>query len=161
MIDSEATLSELRAVSLECRHLHIATHGVFRTDNPLFSYLQFADGPLRVLDVYSLKLDAELVTLSACESGLNDAKGSDLIGLGRSFFYAGAANLVVSLWPVDDKATTEFMREFYQRLGSDRSIARALQDAQIALRESYPHPFHWAPFIVMASEGWPRSSRMS
>jgi len=107
--------------------LHLACHGRFRSDNPLFSSLQLADGWLTVRDTYNLKLQCDLVTLSACETGVSQvAPGDELIGLARGFFAAGAPTLLVSLWAVDDEATTQLMTLFYQRLLAGVGPAAAL-----------------------------------
>jgi tetratricopeptide (TPR) repeat protein len=147
LIEDEATLPRLAEHAAGCRLLHLAAHGVFRDDNPLFSYLQLADGPLRLLDVYGLRLAADLVTLSACETGLGRAAGGDLAGLCRGFFAAGARALVVSLWRVDDAATAELMAAFYHQLTAGQSPAVALRAAQLAGLARYEHPYYWAPWV--------------
>ena len=98
--------------------LHLATHGRFRPDNPLFSALRLADGWLTVRDACELDLHGcGLVALSACETGVSQvAPGDELLGMTRGFFASGAASLLVSLWPVDDAATVDLMVEFYRRL---------------------------------------------
>ena len=147
--EDEATLSRLREQAGECGLLHLAAHGVFRGDNPLFSFLQLADEPLRLLDVYGLKLRADLVTLSACETGMSQLKGGDLIGLCRGFFYAGASSLVVSLWRVDDEATAELMTSFYRGLVAGKATCAALREAQLEILSRYRHPYYWAPFVLV------------
>jgi CHAT domain-containing protein len=128
--------------------LHLACHGVFRPDSPFFSSLRLADGWLTVRDAYSLKLRAGLVTLSACETGVNAvAPGDELIGLARGFLYAGTPSLLVSLWTVDDEATTQLMQHFYTALLAGKRPAAALREAQLTLRREMPHPFFWASFV--------------
>jgi len=151
LIEDAATLPRLIEHAAGCRLLHLAAHSVFRDDNPLFSYLQLADGPLRLLDVYGLRLDADLVTLSACETGLGRAAGGDLVGLCRGFLAAGAAALVVSLWRVDDAATAGLMAAFYRELAAGRSPAAALRAAQLAGLAQYQHPYYWAPWVVVGN----------
>ena len=142
----------------------MASHATFREDNPLFSYLELADEALNVIDIYHLKLNASLVTLSACETGMNQLTGGDLFGLARGCFYAGAPSLVASLWQVDDASTALLMQEFYRRLEAGEPIARALRAAQLALRQvereedgqlmrPYDHPHYWAPFFLMGADG--------
>src|SRR5207249_200434 len=105
-------------------------HAVFRTDNPMFSSLKLADGPLNALDLYSMTCQTNLVTLSGCKSGMNDVgRADELLGLMRGFLYAGARSLLLSLWDVNDRSTSAFMREFYQSWLGGRSKAEALQDA--------------------------------
>jgi CHAT domain-containing protein len=151
LTEDEASLARLVEHAADCRLLHLAAHGVFRGDNPLFSYLQLADGPLRLLDVYGLRLAADLVTLSACETGAGRARGGDLTGLCRGFFAAGARTLVVSLWRVDDAATAELMVVFYRELAAGRSPAAALRVAQLEGLARYGHPYYWAPWVVVGS----------
>jgi len=144
-----ATLARLQQECAGRRLLHLAAHGVFRGDNPLFSYLELADGPLRLLDIYGLRLDADLVVLSACETGVRQARGGDLVGLCRGFLTAGARHLVVSLWRVDDAATAELMAGFYGNLAQGMKVAASLRAAQLALLTQQPHPYYWAPFVVI------------
>ena len=93
-----------------------------------------------------------MVTLSACETGLNESKpGDELIGLTRSIIYAGAASVIVSLWSVYDPSTRELMIEFYKELKDGKSKATALQQAQIKImqKEEYSHRYFWAPFVLV------------
>jgi CHAT domain-containing protein len=131
--------------------LHLASHGNFRLDNALFSSVQLSDGWLTVRDVYQLDLsNCELVTLSACETGVNAlAPGDEWIGLARGFFTAGAPSLLVSQWVVDDSATADLMLDFYSHLQSGASPATALRSAQCRLLKEKPHPYFWAPFVVL------------
>ncbi len=131
--------------------LHFATHGKFHADSPLSSGLYLArdgenDGILTVGELYSMGLDADLVTLSACETGLGKiTNGDDIVGLTRGFLYAGSRSIVASLWSVDDKATAELMKAFYEKLAG-MNKAEALRQAQLKTRQSFPHPFFWAAF---------------
>jgi CHAT domain-containing protein len=112
--------------------------------------VRLADGPLNFYDVFDLELDADLVTLSACNTGLNKlAPGDELSGLMRGFLYAGAPSLMVSLWAVNDRSTSELMQSFYRHLAGGASKRRALQLAQQASLGRYGHPYYWAPFILM------------
>lgn len=132
------------------RFLHLATHGFFRQDNPMFSSVRLADGPLNFYDVFDLDLDAELVTLSACNTGLNRlSPGDELSGLMRGFLYAGVPSLMVSLWAVNDRSTSELMQSFYRHMARGTSKRRALQLAQLEALDCYGHPYYWAPFILM------------
>jgi CHAT domain-containing protein len=159
--DSAATRSLLESLGSRARLIHIAAHGRFRADAPLFSYIELDDGPLTTADIYSVTLRARLVALSACETGRAVIGGGDeLVGLARAFLYAGAAGLLVSQWRVDDEATAELMARFYAELSGGASAAGALQAAQLAairrgMREnSRHHPFFWAGFqIIGDSQG--------
>jgi LPXTG-motif cell wall-anchored protein len=110
------------------------------------------NGFLRLNDIYNLKLSADLVVLSACSSGLGkDVKGEGLIGLTRGFMYAGAAGVVASLWKVDDEATAELMKHFYEAMFKrGMSPAAALRDAQLALAKQprWQSPYYWAGFVI-------------
>ena len=101
---------------------------------------------LTVDKIYSLNLDAELVTLSACETGLSEiANGDDLVGLTRGFLYAGSSSIVASLWKVDDLATGELMTCFYSELNKANK-REALRTAQLETKKKYAHPYYWASF---------------
>ena len=105
---------------------------------------------LTAREVFNLKLNAELVTLGACQTGINErSRGDELIGLTRAFLYAGAPSVVVSLWSVDAQSTQELMVDFYTRLKNGADKATALQEAQKKIMEDYPHPYYWAPFILI------------
>jgi CHAT domain-containing protein len=92
----------------------------------------------------------ELVVLSGCATGLNVVTpGDELMGLVRGLLQAGARSLVLSLWDVDDDSTKEFMIEFYTQLQQGRPKAEALQTSSLRLRERRPHPYHWAPFLLI------------
>jgi tetratricopeptide (TPR) repeat protein len=132
--------------------LHFSCHGVFDSVDPLSSGIKLYDGILTVSDIFNLKLNAELVTLSACKTGLNKRSGGDeLIGLTRAFMYAGTPSVIVGLWSVDSKATQLLMVDFYNRLKSGKEKAVALQEAQKNLLhdQRYAHPYYWAPFLLV------------
>lgn len=149
-VGDSATSEALRQNSGSADVVHLACHGQFRSDNPLFSALRLADGWLTVRDAYSLKFNRALVTLSACETGANVvAPGDELIGLARGFFSAGARSVLLSLWMVDDEATEQMMVDFYQETMSGRSLSASLRAAQVKMLEEKPHPFFWSPFVLV------------
>lgn len=151
-VGEEATLDRLKQAAPTCRILHLASHGVFRRDNPMFSALRLSDSWLSFYDIFNLNLNARLVTLSACETGMNEVfPGDELFGLMRGFLYAGAPSLVVSLWMVNDRSTAEFMRRFYAGLSQGLTKRAALRQAQLQVKQEYPHPYYWAPFILMGA----------
>jgi CHAT domain-containing protein len=130
--------------------IHIAAHGLFREDDPHFSALRLADGWMSLYDLYGLRTRAELVCISACQSGRSwVGDGDELVGLVRGFLHAGAAALVVSLWPVQDASTAQLMSSFYDRLRNGTGRAAALREAMLELRANHPHPYHWAPFVLI------------
>ena len=149
-VGNEANEQILRAKGPTSRFIHIATHGHFRKDNPMFSSIRLGDSFLSLFDLYQLRLPVELVTLSGCSTGLNVvAAGDELIGLARGLLHSGAQSLMLSLWDVHDKSTTEFMQLFYGHLQQGKTKAVALREAMLRLRESYPHCYQWAPFILL------------
>jgi CHAT domain-containing protein len=145
----DATLRILRERGRISRYIHIATHGQFRRDNPTFSSVRLGDGPLTVYDLHSMRLPAELVTLSGCSTGMNViAKGDELLGLVRGLLNSGARTLMLSLWDVQDRAAAELMKQFYSRLQTIESAAEALRQAMLDIRQTHSHPFYWAPFFL-------------
>lgn len=145
-----ATTEVLRRESGGVDVLHLACHAQFRSDNPLFSAVQLGDGWFTARDAYGLRLNCGLVTLSACETGMNAvAPGDELLGLTRGFLSAGSASVLMSLWTVDDEATAELMTTFYGELARTKSPAKALRHAQVTLLQQRPHPFFWSPFVLV------------
>jgi CHAT domain-containing protein len=148
--DEAATAEVLRANAESVDVIHLACHAQFRSDNPLFSALKLTDGWFTARDAYGLKLNCGLVTLSACETGMNAvAPGDELMGIARGFFSAGSPTVLMSLWTVDDEATTELMVWFYSELARTKSPASSLRNAQINLLKKRPHPFFWSPFVLV------------
>ena len=156
LLRKEANETAFRQFGSGFRYIHFATHGEFNAAEPLKSALLLAkdadsDGLLTVDKLYSLKLDADLVTLSACETGLGKiASGDDVVGLTRGFLYAGSRSIVASLWKVDDLATSYLMTRFYDNLSAGDK-REALRKAQLDTLKKYPHPFYWAPFQITGS----------
>jgi len=145
-----ATAQVLREKGAHSRFLHIATHGWFRQDNPMFSSISLGDAPLNLFDLYQLDLPCELVTLSGCGTGLNMVVGGDeLLGLVRGLLYAGSQAVLVTLWDVNDQSTAEFMDIFYKALQAGKNKAESVQDAMAEIRRRYRHPYYWAPFVVV------------
>jgi CHAT domain-containing protein/tetratricopeptide (TPR) repeat protein len=144
------------------RILHFASHALINTIHPDLSGIVLSlvdregraqDGFLRANEIYNLQLAADLVVLSACQTGLGkDVKGEGLTGLMQSFMYAGAPRVVVSLWSLQDKATAELMARFYQRLLSKKKLApaAALRAAQVEMWQMrrWPSPYFWAGFVL-------------
>jgi CHAT domain-containing protein len=145
----------------EYQIVHFATHGLINNAQPRLSgiILSLVDknggsenGFIRLSDIYNLKLDARLVVLSACSTGLGkDVKGEGLVGLTRGFMYAGARSVVASLWKVDDRATSELMNRFYAAMLVEKlPPAAALRVAKEALRKEkrWQAPYYWAGFVL-------------
>jgi hypothetical protein len=149
-VGSEARLDKLRRYGQIAGKLHIAAHGIFRSDNPMFSSLKLGDTWLNLFDIFNLQLGAELTVLSACETGMSAVwEGDELLGFARGFFYAGTPSLLVSLWTVHDRSTAKLMRRFYEGLSGGLSKSRALQQAILDVKSEFPHPYYWAPFVLM------------
>ncbi|HEY6328119.1 MAG TPA: CHAT domain-containing protein, partial [Blastocatellia bacterium] len=110
------------------------------------------DGFLQMYEIFNMRMRPDLVTLSACETGLGkQVQGEGLVGLTRAFFYAGAPSLVLSLWNVDDRSTASLMEDFYRRLQATRdSKADALREAKLSLIRDghFAHPYYWAAFVL-------------
>jgi CHAT domain-containing protein/tetratricopeptide (TPR) repeat protein len=145
----------------EYRILHFATHGLLNNKIPALSGLVFSlvdeqgrplNGFLRLHEIYNLKLNADLVVLSGCQTALGlEVTGEGLIGLTRGFMHAGAPRVVASLWNVNDQATANLMRLFYERMLKDGlRPAAALRAAQIAMWKTEPNavPYRWGAFIL-------------
>jgi CHAT domain-containing protein len=143
------------------RYVHFATHGLMDSERPGLSALVLStvdadgkrqDGFLRANDIYNMKLPAELVVLSACQTGLGkEIKGEGLVGLTRGFMYAGAARVVVSLWSVNDRATADLMTKFYEKmLKQGQRPAAALRAAQVEMwkQKQWQSPYYWAAFTM-------------
>lgn len=149
-VGESATEEILRTYGRNSRLVHIATHGYFRQDNPMFSSIRLANSHLSFYDICHLQLPANLVVLSGCATGVSVvAAGDELMGLARGFLRAGAQSLVLSLWDVHDESTKEFMIAFYSRLQRGVAKAEALQATMLEIRERYPHPYYWAPFSLI------------
>jgi CHAT domain-containing protein len=149
----EAQESKIRELGPQASVLHFATHGKFNAERPLESALLLAsgggeDGTLTAGEIFGLGLPGNLVVLSACETGLGQlATGDEILGLTRAFMYAGAPQLIATLWEIDDQATSELMDHLYTHLGKESAPA-ALRAAQLKVRSRYPHPFYWAGFVA-------------
>lgn len=153
LIGEQATFARVREAAQNCGLLHLAAHGLFRPEAPLLSSIHLFDRWMTVQDIYDLDLRASLVMLSACETGLgHDAGGDDMVGLVRGFLYAGASSLIVSLWSVDDESMTRLVTGFYTHWLAGQPKAQALRLAQLALLETYEHPFYWAPLVLVGAE---------
>ena len=149
-VGAQAGEDKLRKYGSTAGRIHIAAHGVFRADNPDFSSIRLGDNWLNLFDIFNLNLGAEITTLSACETGMNDVLGGDeLLGLARGFLRAGTPSLVVSLWMVNDKSTAQLMYRFYQGLQARLTKASALREAILEVKTTFPHPYYWAPFILL------------
>ncbi|MBT3511209.1 MAG: tetratricopeptide repeat protein [Nitrospina sp.] len=146
-----ATESLLHERIGEYQIIHIASHGEFDPVNPLFSSLKLArtateDGNFEMNEVFGLEINADIVTLSGCQTGLGDIVGGDeLVGLNRAFIYAGTRSILSSLWRVSDISTAVLIKHFYRNYGHINK-AESLRKAQLLVKRLYPHPSYWAAF---------------
>ena len=161
-VDFEASLATATSQRLaQYRVIHFATHGLLNTQHPELSGVILSlvdergvpqDGFLRLNEIYNLNLPADLVVLSACNSALGkEVRGEGLVGLTRGFMYAGAGGVAASLWKVDDEATAELMKHFYEGMFKrGLTPAAALREAQIAMwsQKRWHSPYYWAAFVL-------------
>jgi CHAT domain-containing protein len=161
-IGATATEAMFRREAPGRRILHLATYGVLNKHNPLFSFVELLpggadDGRLEVHEVFGLQLAADLVVLSACQTGLGSGAladvppGDDWVSLTRAFLHAGASRVVATLWPVDDWATAALMERFYRAMRRGAAPAQALAEAQrlLAAESATAHPYYWAGFVLV------------
>lgn len=158
LLGEAATETAAKNNSSDFNIIHFATHGEFNERQPLQSGLLLAqdkdnDGFLQVHEIFSMNLkNANLVTLSACETALSKIQGGDdLVGLSRAFIYAGTPSLLATLWEVYDPSTATLMENFYKNWSMGMSKPEALRQAQITLKKmpGYEHPYYWAPFEMI------------
>lgn len=159
-IDGEASLRNFKSQLASFGMVHLATHAIFDDTAPEYSYLAFAQNGnaaedlLYVADLYNLQLDADLVTLSACESGIGDLKrGEGFLSLARGFFFSGAASIASTLWKINDASATTLMTSFYKNLSKGEAKDLALQNAQIEFLDNnrdnaLSHPYYWSAFVI-------------
>jgi len=161
LVGAHASKRALRDAATGPSIIHFATYGVLNKDNPLFSFVELApqsgnDGRLEVHEVFGLQLRARLVVLSACQTALGAGAladvpaGDDWVGLVQAFLFAGASNVMATLWPVQDLAAADVMTRFYTALAAGQPEAEALALAQRAtLRNpATAHPFYWAGYTL-------------
>jgi CHAT domain-containing protein len=162
-----ATETIFKEIAGNYQVLHLATHGYFNKFNPLLSGLELEadknnDGLLEVHEILGLRLNSDLVTLSACATGLGSGylaeipAGDDFVGMTSAFLKAGSDSVLATLWQVDDRSTVELMKGFYKHLEStgahpDKTVALAEAQRKLRASEKYKHPYYWAPFILVNS----------
>jgi len=161
LVDKDASLQNFKKEFEKFNILHLATHAVFNDSTPEYSYLAFSQNDtndnedlLFVADLYTIKTDADLVTLSACESGIGELRrGEGFMGLSRGFFYGGAASIASTLWKINDASSAELMGSFYNNLANGDTKDKALQKAQKAFlktnsQNALAHPYYWSGFVI-------------
>ncbi len=149
-----ATESAIKPQLAQANIIHLATHGTFDEQSPLLGAIALApsaqdDGLLTADEMLKLSLNADLVVLSACDTGRGKITGDGVLGLSRSWLAAGASNVVVSLWQVNDQATSALMVDFYRSLSNQPDKARALRQAMLKTKQRFPSPEYWAAFTLI------------
>jgi CHAT domain-containing protein len=131
------------------RVVHVLTRGQLRHDNPMFSTVELGRGPVHLFDLFQLRLNADLVTVSGCAPSLQaGGKGNEIVGLIRGLLYAGARSVLTTLWDVDDDTWATFAESFYRRVGKGESFESAIRESVVSLRRMHEDPRHWAPFVL-------------
>jgi len=149
-LNEAATLKSVSKEAAGCALLHLACHGQYRADNPLFSALKLHDGWLHAYTLQTYSLHGATVVLSACESARGTiVANDDVLGLTRAILGAGAATLVASLWLAADQSTTFLIKTWYAQMQKGLSNAAALRQAQLETKAQFPHPFYWASFVLI------------
>lgn len=157
--DAQATAFNFKKALEKHSILHLATHARINDEFPEYSFLTFMPnggdpGMLYINDLYAMDVDADLVTLSACDTGLGEIqKGEGAMSLARAFFYSGANSLVQTSWSINDGSTPEIMDVFYGQLAQGSTKDRALQQAKLVFLEKhkenkYAHPYYWSAFLL-------------
>ena len=161
LINEEASLQNFKKEFQKYGILHVASHAIFNDSTPEYSYLAFSQNELDnnedllfVADLYNIKTDADLITLSACETGIGELRrGEGFMGLSRGFFYGGAASIASTLWKINDASSADLMGAFYKNLSKGDTKDEALQKAQkdflkTNAQNALAHPYYWSGFIV-------------
>jgi CHAT domain-containing protein len=155
LIGAEATKQRVLSQLVDANLVHIATHGLldnFGYDTPgaiALAPTHEDNGLLTAGEIINLELKANLVVLSACNTGQGDIRGDGVVGLSRALLTAGSTSVIVSLWAVPDEPTAALMEEFYRLLAKDVDRAQALRQAMLKTKERYPDPLNWAAFTLI------------
>ncbi len=152
VVGEEASEATLREHGRDSRFVYLAARGSFRRDNPMFSAIELSNSQLSLFDLYNLRLQAELFVLSGCQMAAG-GDGDELIGLTRGLLYAGARSVLVDLWQAEPDSKSIFMKTFLRSVGQGLPRSEALRLAMMQVRKSYPHPFYWAPYVLVGKPG--------
>jgi CHAT domain-containing protein len=163
VFDKDASEKTFKEKAANYTIIHLAMHGLLEKDHPILSSLAFSEDNdsvennfLQAYEISKLKLNTDLVILSACETGFGKfEKGNGIASLARAFMYAGASSLIVTLWQVNDIASAEIMKRIYQNLAKGKNKAEALRQAKLDFINSAAgtasHPAYWSPFILIGN----------
>lgn len=160
-----ATEAEFKQKASQFGGIHFSTHASLNDQDPMYSFISFGvsgsggeDDSLFLYELYDLELNAEMVVLSACETGAGGlVKGEGIMSLARGFARGGCPSVIMSLWKADDQSTYEIMQHFYESLAAGKTKSRALQDARLNYLSSaegrYQHPYYWAHIVAWGDAG--------
>jgi CHAT domain-containing protein len=161
IVGNMATKGKVVKEMKQAKIIHLATHGLLYdfTGNGIPGAIALApaagdNGLLTADEIFDLKLQAELVVLSACNTGKGEIEWDGVLGLSRAFITAGVPSLIVSLWSIADSHTAELMVQFYQNLQNNPDRAKALRDAMLSIKQKYPEPYNWAAFTLIGETGF-------
>jgi len=146
------SLSAVRSDLKSASFVHIASHGLFRTDSPFWSLLHLGSDVLTPADMLGMEVNAELITMSACSTGQAYVSGNEVHGFVRAFSMWGVPSVIGSLWDVDDRATSMLMGSFYAKLRLSPDIAENLSRAMSEVRREFPHPYYWGGFVLIGRQ---------
>jgi CHAT domain-containing protein/Tfp pilus assembly protein PilF len=163
LVDEQASEAAFKTLAEDYPLIHIASHALVNDADPRYSHIRFTpgidsleDGALELAELFNLRLNAEMVVLSACETGLGKLqRGEGIISLARGMSYAGARSVITTLWQVNDAATAEIMTSFYRELQAGTSKSEALRAAKLAYLaqndQASAHPFYWAAYVPIGN----------
>lgn len=156
-LNQDASVANFQAKAAQCRILHLATHACVDSENPTQSRIYFTDDYLYAHELYHLNLQADMVVLSACETGVGEyQKGEGVMNLARGFAYSGTPSITMSLWSVNDETTAQLMQHYYQYIEAGLPTHQALRAAKLDFLEQQVttaklHPFYWAAFVQVGN----------
>jgi CHAT domain-containing protein len=152
LTEQAATMANFLHTASQAHLIYIAAHGEHHLADPSASFIELADGPLRVRDILGLRLDRPVVVLNACDTHRGYLLGNEMMGLVRSFFYAGASAVIATQWQVEDAAAADLMTQIMREMQTEPLLARAVQRAQqrFIRRSQHPttHPFFWGAVVI-------------
>jgi CHAT domain-containing protein/tetratricopeptide (TPR) repeat protein len=151
------SLEEIRPSLETAAFVHIASHGIFRSDNPAWSLLKLGSDVLTPADMLNLRINADLVTMSACSTGQTYVRGNEVQGFVRAFLQCGVPSVIASLWEVNDHATSMLMSSFYEKTSDSPDIAENLRLAMLDVKNKFGHPHYWGGFILIGRQNLGRS----
>jgi CHAT domain-containing protein len=151
-IQLNETVSQIRTTLESATFIHVASHSLFRSEESSWSILNLGSDVLAPIDLIDVKINADLVTISACSTGRMDSRSNEAGGFVRAFSLWGVPSLVASLWEVNDEAASALMTGFYAGFRSSPDIAENLRQSMLRVKERFPHPAHWGAFVLIGKD---------